>query len=421
MHRLDILDNGLRVVTRPMSHMESFSLGVWIRVGGRYEHGKNNGITHLLEHLLFKGTEKRDTRKIKEEIEGRGGTFNGFTSEECTCYLVKLLPREIELGVDILTDMVLNPKLDETEIEKEKSVVSEEINMYKDIPAQYVHEILSEMLWPGQPLGMPLAGTAETVKSLKRKDLVSYKETFYNPQNMIIVGTGKIEEDDLVKYVKKYLAGVEGHKVPVFEEAFSKQVHEHLVVEHRKTEQTHLALGFHAPHRFDPDRYVVSLANIILGANMSSRLFHIVRDEMALCYEISSSVRRYEDAGAFVISAGVDDKKLLKSLEVVLKVISSMKKEPAGAEELRRAKEYYRGQLLFALEDTMSLMLWLGEKIIIGEKETEVKRILERVEAVTVDDIMQASNKIFTAANANLAVIGPIKDAKKVREVLRFS
>jgi predicted Zn-dependent peptidase len=420
VHKLDALDNGLRVAANPMNHMESFSLGIWIRAGGRYENGKNNGISHLLEHLLFKGTKKRDTRKIKEEIEGRGGTFNGFTAEECTCYLVKLLPKDIELGVDILSDMVLDPRLDEKEIEKEKSVVAEEINMYKDIPAQYVHEILSEMLWPGQPLGMPLAGTVKTVGSLTKKDLTGFREMYYNPQNMLVIGTGKIEEGQVLEMSKKYFGKIPGHGVPAFEKALLNQVHEHLSIEVRKTEQTHMALGFHAPDRFDPDRYVVSLANIILGANMSSRLFHIVRDEMALCYEISSSMRRYEDAGAFVISAGVDNNKLLKALEVILKVVASVKDEGVSAEELRRAKEYYKGQLLFALEDTMSFMLWLGEKVITGEKETDARKILEKIDAVTAEDIKRAAGRIFTGKNANLAIIGPVKNAKQVREVLKF-
>ncbi|MBN1526856.1 MAG: insulinase family protein [Candidatus Omnitrophica bacterium] len=421
MYKLDQLDNGLKVAAKPMPHMESFSLGVWIKSGGRYEDTKNNGISHLLEHMLFKGTKKRDTRKIKEEIEGRGGTFNGFTAEEFTCYLVKLLPKDIELGVDILSDMVLNPNLDEKEIEKEKNVIIEEINMYKDIPAQHVHEILTEMLWPDQPLGMPLAGTVESVKSMTRKDVLHYKDTYYNPRNILVVGTGKIGEKKLLDISEKYFGGTAGKASPAFKKAVSQQAAARVKLQAKDTEQTHMALGFHAVNRLDPDRYALSVANIILGANMSSRLFHIVRDELALCYEIASSTRRYEDAGAFVVSAGVDERKLVNALEVILSIIYSMKREAVPAEELNRAKEYYKGQLLFALEDTMSLMLWLGERIVMGRKDADPKKILERIDAVTPEDIMRVANRFFRQEAANLAVIGPVKEEKKLKEVLRLT
>lgn len=420
MHKLDMLDNGLGVAVMPMKYMESVSLGVWIRAGGRYEDTNNSGISHLLEHLLFKGTKKRDMKKIKEEIEGRGGTFNGFTAEEFTCYLVKVLAKDTELGVDILSDMVLNPRLDEKEIEKEKSVIVEEINMYKDIPAHYVHEILTEMLWPGQPLGMPLAGTVESVNSITRPALMSYKDLYHSPKNMVIVGAGNIEEGRLVEISKKYLSKISGKAVPEFKKADSKQAGKRFKLNFKETEQTHVAMGLHALYRFHPDRYVMAMVNIILGANMSSRLFHIVRDEMALCYEISSSARLYDDAGVFVIGAGVDDKKLPKAIEVILRELGRMKTEPVSEEELKRAKEYYKGQLLFALEDTMSYMLWLGEKVLTGEKQFSAKKILERVDKVSCDDLMRVSGDIFKDANLNLAVIGPIKDEKVLSEALHI-
>ena len=191
MYKLDMLDNGLRVATETMAYMESVAIGVWINAGGRYENPKNSGISHLLEHLLFKGTIKRDMMTIKQEIEGRGGSFNGFTSEEHTCYLVKVLSKDAGLGIDILSDMVSNPRLDEKEVEKEKGVIIEEINMYKDIPSHYVHDILAEMMWPDQPLGMPLAGTVESVKSITRDEIVAYKESCYGVRNMLLIGTGK--------------------------------------------------------------------------------------------------------------------------------------------------------------------------------------------------------------------------------------
>ena len=317
--------------------------------------------------------------------------------------------------------MILNPKLAEEEVVKEKGVIIEEINMYKDMPSHYVHEILAEMMWPGQPLGMPLAGTVESVNAITRDDLLRYKAAHYNTKNILVVSTGKIEEKELAGLSEKYFRTAEAGPVSKFQKVKMEQKRPELRLTTKDTEQTHMSLGFHAVDRFHPDKHVLSLINIILGANMSSRLFHIIRDEMALCYEISSSIRRYEDCGAFVVGAGVDNKKLVRALEVILRELGRMKREPVAKEELRRAKEYYRGQLLFALEDTMSHMLWLGEKIISGEKDFSVKSILARIEAVTPDDLMRLSSDMLKNWAMNLAVIGPIKDDKDIGKVLKVS
>lgn len=421
MYKIATLENGLRVATLPMDYMESVAIGIWIRAGGRFEETKNSGISHLLEHLLFKGTANRDMMTIKQEIEGRGGSFNGFTSEEHTCYLVKVLSKDAELGLDILSDMVLHPKLDEEEIAKEKDVIVEEINMYKDMPSQYVHEILAEMMWPGQPLGLPLAGTVESVRAITRSDLVKYKEAYYNPKNMLVALTGKVESGEMAELSQKYFKNAVMGPVSKFQKVVLGQKEPAFNLTTKDTEQTHVALGFHAVDRFHPDKHVLSLINIILGANMSSRLFHIVRDEMALCYEITTSVRRYDDCGAFIVSAGVDNKKLVKALEIILRELARLKKEPVGAEELRRAKEYYKGQLLFALEDTMSHMLWMGEKIISNEKDFSVKNILSKIDAVGPEDMMHMAGEMLKNDAMNLAVIGPVKDDKEVRKVLKIS
>ena len=420
MQRLETLNNGLRFMAYPMANMESVAIGIWVRAGGRYEDAKSSGISHLLEHLLFKGTVTRDMTTIKHDIEGRGGSFNGFTSEENTCYLVKVLGKDIELGVDILSDMVLNPKLDETEIVKEKEVIVEEIKMYKDMPAHYVHEILAEEMWPDQPLGMPLAGTVESVRAIARPDVVSYKEAYYHPKNIFVIAAGNVNAKTLASIADKYLSGSRGGEASKYSKAVISQNAPRAKLNIKKTEQTHLALGLHSMDRFHEDKHVLSIINIILGANMSSRLFHIIRDEMALCYEISSSVRRYEDCGALVVNAGVDDKKLVKAIEVILKELYRFAKEPISQEELGRAKEDYKGQLLFALEDTMSHMLWLGEKVVSGEKDLTPEPILKKIEAVKPEDIMRVSEGLFKSANINLAVIGPEIDQARVKEALHF-
>lgn len=421
MHTVDHLANGATVVTKPLPHMESVSIGIWIRAGGRYEDRETNGISHLLEHLLFKGTETRGMKEIKETIEGRGGNFNGFTAEEFTCYLVKVLAKDAELGVDILSDMVLHPRLDEKEVEKEKAVVIEEINMYKDMPAQHVHEILAELMWPDQPLGMPLAGSVESVRSLTRGALARYKERYYSPKNMVIVGAGRLDSGTFPAIARKFLGPARPLDASAFSGAERPRRGPALRLHTKETEQTHLAFGIHALDRFHPDRHIATILNVILGANMSSRLFHIVRDEMALCYEISSSIRKYADCGAFTVGAGVDHAKLSRAVEVILRELGRMTREPVADEELRRAKEYYKGQLLFALEDTMHHMLWLGEKVAAGEKDFEARDILERVERVTPGDLVRVAAEMFKDDNLNLAVISPLKDEAALRELLHFS
>lgn len=421
MHKLERLNNGLSLTAESMPHMESAAIGIWIKAGGRYETKENNGISHLLEHLLFKGTSRRDMMTIKQEIEGRGGNFNGFTSEEYTCYLVKMLGKDAELGVDILSDMVLNPLLADAEIEKEKNVIVEEINMYRDMPSHHVHDILAETMWPDQPLGMPLAGTVESVKAITRNAIVNYKSDKYNPVNMVLIGAGRIQEDLLKDLAGKYIGKASGGNTSVFETIALKQTMPAMVVNKKDTEQTHIAIGMHTFNRSHPDRYALGILNILMGANMSSRLFHIVRDEMALCYEIGSSLRKYGDCGAFIISAGVDHNKLMKSLEVILKEVGRTRTESFTKDEIVRAKEYYRGQLLFALEDTMSYMLWLGEKMVTGDKDFNSADILRRIDAVSAEDLTRVANTVFNDKNLNLAVIGPLKEGEdKIRQEFHF-
>ncbi|MFH1995776.1 MAG: pitrilysin family protein [Candidatus Omnitrophota bacterium] len=419
MIRRETLPNGLEIATYTMSGMESVSLGVWVRAGCRYEKKEVNGISHLLEHLLFKGTERRDTETLKQEIEGRGGTFNGFTAEEHTCYLVKILAKDLTIGVDILSDMVLHPLLKEQDILKEKRVVVEEISMYKDLPNHYIHELLSETLWPGQPLGAPLAGSVESVLSIGKKELIGYKNGYYTLDNMLVFGAGNLRHDDLVRLSKRFFrSGRTSGKEPAYDRAVNAQTKPRMKVFCKDTEQTHIAVGFHSFDRFHRDRYALSLLNIILGANMSSRLFCEVRERLALCYEIATSLRRYDDAGAFVINAGVDFGRITKALAVIQKELKKIKRKLVGSEELTRAKEYYKGQLLFHLEDTMASMLWMGEKAVSKECEYNAKKMIGKVNAITPDQIRGAARSIFKNESLNLAVIGPVKKPGAIERAL---
>lgn len=415
MYKTHEFENGLKVLSYHMPKMESVSMGIWIACGGRYENAKLSGISHFLEHVVFKGTKKRTGRELKQAIEGIGGSFNGFTAEEFTCYLVKVLNRHLPLALDVLSDMTLNPLLRSEDIEKERGVILEEIGMYRDIPMHYVHELLDGLLWPGQPLGLPLAGTAESVSSINKDMIYDYKMEHHNPSNMVVVVTGAYKEESLLPVITKFFKKLLRGKRSAFEPASVSQNKAQTKYMFKKTEQMHIAMGVHSVKRDHPDRYVLSLLNIILGGNMSSRLFHELRERRGLAYEIGTQVKRYKDSGAFVVHAGIDNKKLIQAVELILKELSSMKKTLVKDDEFKRAKEYYRGQLLLALEDTMDYMLWLGEGFILNDRLRTPQEILAQVDKVTPDDLRRVANRVFNTNDLNFALIGPIQDATRKR------
>lgn len=420
MYELNTLKNGIRCVGHIMPERDSLSIGIWINAGARYESKREGGISHFLEHLLFKGTFRRSAEEIKEAIEGRGGAMNGFTSEEFTCYLVKVLNRDMGTALDVLSDMVLRPRLSSEDIEKERTVIKEEIKMYLDLPSHHVHDLLVEMLWPEQPLGRNLAGTIETVSAVTRADIREYKEKFYNPSNIVISACGNMRHGDFFDSCEEYFKSApKGHK-SVFEKATERQKKPELKILSKETEQTHLAMGMHAFGRNDPDRYVLSLLHIILGGNMSSRLFRELRERRGLVYEIGTHTKKFYDTGAFLISAGLDTRKIVKSLDLMIKELKKIKAKSVGKDEFERAKEFYRGQLLLGLEDTADHMLWVGEYMSADGKVPTPGEILDRIDKITPDDIRRVANRVFKNADLNLALIGPIKKSEErgISEVL---
>ncbi|NQT06042.1 MAG: insulinase family protein [Candidatus Omnitrophica bacterium] len=408
MYHKTVLPNGLRVMIVDMPHMESVSLGIWIGTGGRYENMQNAGISHFLEHMVFKGTETRSNKVLKESIEGIGGSLNGFTGEEATCYFVKVPKKFTELGLDVLSDMAINPKLSAKEIDREREVIFEEIKMYKDRPDHYVHQLLCELMWPNHPLGMPLVGTEKILEKIDKTRLLEYKERFYRPENIVICVCGQIEEEVFIKYVKKHLSRLEKgmpHRYKKFQSRQKKRQHNFYK---KDIEQMHLNIGFHNVSRFHTDKYTSSLLNIILGGNMSSRLFHEVREKKGLAYDISASVKHYSDTGAFIIGAGVDSKKLKKAIEVIMKELKKIKKTRVQSGEFQRAKDFYKGQLCMALDDTLNRMLWMGDKLIAKDINYNTDEIIDSINMVTPDMVMELAKKIFRPNNMNISLVGPI-------------
>ena len=422
MYKKSKLDNGLKIITKRIREVNSLSLGIWINVGGRFETVTQKGISHFLEHLLFKGSKKYSCRAIKESIEGVGGALNGFTSEELTCYLVKTPSRYWVKALDILSNMVVSPCLKHADIEKEKTVILEELKMYRDLPHSYVYELLDELLWPQQALGAPVIGTVESVKNISRDSLSFFQKTHYTPANIVISAAGLIDHDFLVKKVSAIFANRNPGRLNTFTAAREIQVKQQLKFFPKATEQTHMALGFHSLRRDHPLRYAQALLHIILGANMSSRLFNEVREKRGLAYEIGTGLKRYHDSGAFLVHAGIDNRKVIPCLELIFQELDKIKNKPVSIDEFKRAKEFYLGQLMLALEDTMEYMLWMGESMACMGKVYTLEEVIQEVNKVSIADLQQVSQQVFKREKINLALIGPLeKEQKKIYAKLNLS
>jgi predicted Zn-dependent peptidase len=404
-----LLDNGLRIVSHKMSDRQSVALGIWLKVGGRYESSQNKGISHYLEHLLFKGSKKYSCRQLKESIEGVGGSLNGFTSEELTCYLVKLPATYFKKGLDILSDMVINPRLKAVDIDKEKTVILEELKMYRDLPQSYVYELLDELLWPGHPLGEPVIGSVESINAVNRQALLDFKNNFYTPSNIIISVAGSFAQEELESGVRRAFLKLKRKEDNTFLPARDGQVRPQLKVFDKNTEQTHMAMGFRSFRRDHPLKHAIGILHIILGGNMSSRLFNEVREKRGLAYEIGTLNKRYQDTGAFVVHAGIDNKKVCEAIQLILKELKKIKNNIVTEGEFRRAKDFYLGQLKLNLEDTLEHMLWIGESVAVFDRTYSLEDIVSEVKRVDRGMVNEAACQIFKENNLNLSLIGPLK------------
>ncbi|MDD4202673.1 MAG: pitrilysin family protein [Candidatus Omnitrophica bacterium] len=414
MNKIQTLENGFRIITSEMPYMESVSIGVWIGVGGRYETPKLSGISHFIEHMLFKGTKTRNASQLKQAIEGIGGQFNGFTGEDVTCYLVKVPSKYMDLGVDILSDMIINPAISTHELEKEKNVICEEIKMYKDQPSSYVQELLAEIMWEKHPLGFPLAGSEKTVLSMDQKMLLDFKEKYYCSGNIAFAACGKIKMKDFQRAVKFSCDKIKVGKQQSSEIYKNTQKNKRYTTFFKNTEQTHVEFGFKSVGRKSKDRYAVNLLNIILGGNMSSRLFEELREKQGLCYDVSSSAKKYDEIGVFSVHAGVDNNKVKQTIDTVIEQLEILKTSKVPDAELKRAKEFFKGQFLLMLESTGSRMLWLGEKILTEGNIPKIKEVLSQIDKISACDLQRISKQIFVSKNMNFAAIGPERILKKI-------
>ncbi len=401
------IDNGIRVASVSMPGVESVSAGIWAGVGSRNETISVSGISHFLEHMLFKGTRKRSARDIVCAIEGRGGYMNAFTQEESTCYYIRVASDALAESYEVLSDMVARSCFPQEEVEREQGVIVEEIMMYRDQPQHVAHEMLTGAMWHGHPIGMPIAGTPKSVRSIDRKKLVDFYRRHYVPANIVASFAGKLEHDACVSLVRRHLGKMKGRKprapVPVRRGVAQQR----MALRDASIEQAHMSMGFRIFGRKDRRRYPLRILNAILGENMSSRLFFSVREKYGLAYSIHSSVHLMQDTGVLNISGGFDKRRIKKALEVTARELVRMKTKRVPRSELQRAKDYVTGQIKLGLESTSSRMIWAGEQLLGAGRISDPEKIIERINEVTADEVRDLACYTFNPKKLSVAGVAP--------------
>jgi predicted Zn-dependent peptidase len=422
-YKKTILDNGLRVITIPMKNVNSVTVLILVGTGSKYETKDINGISHFLEHMFFKGTKKRpNTLEISETLDNVGGEYNAFTSKEVTGFYAKVDKSHCDIALDWITDIFLNSKFNEKEMEKEKGVIIEEVNMYLDTPTAYIGDLWESLLYGDQPAGWRVIGEKENILSFNRKKVVDYYQAHYSLSNTIVCVAGAITTNKIEEKIKEYFKdkkkSKETQKIGVKE----YQKEPAVLIHNKKTDQTHFCLGVRAYDLFDKRRYALALLSIILGGNMSSRLFIKVRERNGLAYSIHTSVDSTTDAGYLVTQAGIDHKNLEKSVKLILQEYKDLKLKKITEKELQKAKDYLKGTTSLSLDSSDSQASFYSVQELLEKKILTPKEKFKKIDEVSTDDIKKIAEDIFLPEKLNLAVIGPFeqKDYGKLKKLLKL-
>lgn len=414
-----ILENGLRVVLVPQESTQAVTVLVLVGVGSRNETKEQGGISHLLEHMFFKGTEKRpNTLAIAEELDRVGGEYNAFTSKEYTGYYAKVDYKHLDLALDVVSDIFLYSKLEDEEIAKEKNVILEEIKMYQDMPMQLVGLLWEELLYGDQPAGWSIAGTPKTVSAVTRDNLINYLKNHYSAKNTLVCLAGKINGDEILVKVKNYFNGARQGDLKMKSPAREEQHRPALMIKRKKTDQSHFCLGARAYNLFHPDRYALSILSIVLGGFMSSRLWISVREKRGLAYYIRTVSQEYMDIGHLTTQAGVAHHNIEKAVEAILWEYRKIKTEKLDDAELNKAKDNIRGSLILDLESSDEVASWVAGQEILKNEILTPEEVFAKIEKVTVDDIWRVANDIFRPEKLNLAIITPTRTKAKLQKLL---
>ena len=408
MFQKTVLPNGVRVLSEAIPYVKSVALGIWIGTGSRLEEDSNHGVSHFIEHLMFKGTKNRTAKDIAETVDAVGGQLNAFTAKEHTCYYIKVIDSHLDLGMDILGDMLLNSKFDPEDINREREVVIEEINMYEDSPDELVHDIHLDKIWSGHVLGRNILGTAASVSQLDVSKIRDYYYSHYTADNLVIAGAGNLSHETLVDLANKYFGHLSGIKK--FPEQTPPVLTPTRWIHFKDTEQVHLCLGTASVPQNSPDLYTAHILNNILGGGISSRLFQSIREERGLAYSVYSYQTNYSDGGLFTVYAGTRPSNTNQVLELIVESLSDIKRNGITSLELSRAKEQLKGGLLLGLESSSSRMSRIGKLEITLGKYIHLDEVVRRIEKVTLEDLSRMANELFCADKLCLTILGPVKE-----------
>jgi predicted Zn-dependent peptidase len=420
LYQKTTLNNGLRLLTATMPHTRSVSICIFIGVGSRYETEPQAGISHLIEHLMFKGTPRRTTAKeISEAIEGVGGIVNAATDKELTLYWCKVAQPHCHLALDVLADILLNSRFDPNDIESERQVIIEEINMGKDSPPQLVNMLIDELLWPNHPLGRDIAGSKQSVAAISREMMLDYLASQYLPSSTVVSIAGALKHQQITTAVEQALGHWADRQPRPGYAAYKEQKFPRLHIEKKETEQAHLCLALNGLSLLHPKRFVLDLLNVILGEGMSSRLFTEIRDRLGLAYSIYSYVEYFLDTGAVTVYAGVEPKNLQVAIKAILEQLSRLK-ETVPETELTKAKELSKGRLLLRMEDSRSVAGWMGGQEVLTDRILSVDQVVSIIDAITAEELRQLAGELLVDSQLRLAVVGPVAEDEPLDQLLKL-
>jgi predicted Zn-dependent peptidase len=414
----EVLPNGLVLVAEPMPHAHSVSIGIWLRAGSRRERPALNGIAHFIEHMVFKGTERRSAEQIAREMDSVGGMLDAFTSKEATCFNARVLDEHLPVAFDVLSDLVLRPLFAPEDIAKEKQVILEEIRMEEDNPEAVAHEVLAQNFWRGHPLGWPIIGTRATVRRFNRASLVDTHGPWYAPNNLVITAAGKIVPEELLEMTEATFGGQRAAR-RASAPSRPPQTHARLVVRNKPAlEQAHVTIAVPSYPLAHPRRYAASVLNNILGGGMSSRLFQNIRERQGLAYAVFSELTPYSDAGMLSIYAGTSRKTVERVLRLVAEEFRKLKQEPVSEEELRRAKNHLKGSLVLSLESSGARMSSLARQQMYLDRFHTVEELQASIDAVTREQVQEIAQEFFRPEKIAVTTVGPLAGVRLNRALL---
>ena len=405
MYKKHVLENGLTIIGEEIPYVKSISLGVWINAGSRIEDEEISGVSHFIEHMLFKGTRNRTSKQIASEIDNLGGQINAFTSKECTCYYVKLLDSHIDIGIDVLSDMILNSKFNEDDLDKERSVIIEELKMYEDSPEDLAYDLLTENIYKNDPLGMNIIGTEESLNRLNREKLLDYFNKYYVPNNSVIAISGNFNFDEIINKIEEKFKVWKKRDVNVdIKKAEFKSC---FLAKNKDIEQVNLAMSLEAvPIENDKEVYALAVINTVFGGSISSRLFQKIREEKGLVYSIYSSQSLYRKCGELGIFASMSNEHLKEVYESIIEEIKIMKKYYLTDQEIKESKEQLKGSYILGLESTSSRMMSIGRALLLNNKVESTDDILKSIDNVDRETVKIVIDKIFNLDKLGVCIVG---------------